>query len=160
LKNKKIDSIIPLEQEVIKKELEDPEYNYRIYESVINFSSNNKYLLNTNYKTVFAESQLIISDYSSAIFDFLYLRKPIIYTHFDKEEFFANHIYTQGYLDYEENGFGPVKYTIDDTVDEIIEYMKTNCQIKEKYLNRINNFFAYDDANNCKRTYEEILKLK
>jgi hypothetical protein len=52
LKNKKIDSIIPLEQEVIKKELEDPEYNYRIYESVINFSSSNKYLLNTNYKNI------------------------------------------------------------------------------------------------------------
>ena len=52
LKNKKIDSIIPLEQEVIKKELEDPEYNFRIYEGAINFSSTNKYLLNTNYKNI------------------------------------------------------------------------------------------------------------
>ena len=52
LKDKKIDTIFSLEQEVIKKELEDPEYNFRIYESVINSSTNNKYLLNMNYKDI------------------------------------------------------------------------------------------------------------
>ena len=52
LENKKIENIFSLEQEVIKKELEDPEYNYRIYESVVNSSTNNKYLLNTNYKDI------------------------------------------------------------------------------------------------------------
>ena len=52
IENKKIENIFSLEQEVIKKELEDPEYNYRIYESIVNSPTNNKYLLNTNYKDI------------------------------------------------------------------------------------------------------------
>ena len=31
--------------------------------------------------------------------------------------------------------------------------------MKEKYRERIDAFFAFDDRNNCERVYNEILKM-
>ena len=44
-------------------------------------------------------------------------------------------------------------------MDTIIEYMENDCRLKDKYRERIDNFFAFNDKNNCQRVYEEILKL-
>ena len=117
--------------------------------------------INDAYKDVYAQSNLVLTDYSSAVFDFAYLGKPIVYTHFDKEEFFAGeHVYTQGYFDYERDGFGEVVYDYEATVDMLIEYIENDCRLKDKYRKRIDGFFAYTDRNNCNRILEKILKLK
>ena len=105
------------------------------------------------YRDVFAESSLILTDYSSVAFDMAYLRKPVLYAHFD-----TNH-YAEGYFDYERDGFGEVEYTLDDTVNRIIEYMENGCQLKDEYRKRIDGFFAFDDKNNCQRVYEKIMEL-
>lgn len=119
---------------------------------------NSRFLvLDDKYRDVFAWSNLIISDYSSAIFDFLYLKKPIIYAHSDREEFFSNHVYSKGYLDYETQGFGEVEYDLNGTITRIMEYVENGCTLKDLYRNRIERFFAYNDQNNCRRVYERIL---
>lgn len=116
--------------------------------------------IETSYRDIYAFSDLILSDYSSAVFDFAYLRKPIIYAQFDADEFFAgDHVYTKGYFDYERDGFGEVEYTLEDTVDRIIEYMENGCRLKDKYRQRIDDFFAFNDKNNCQRVYEKIIEL-
>ena len=43
---------------------------------------------NTCYRDLFADTKLIITDYSSAVFDFAYLRKPVLYYQQDVDEFF------------------------------------------------------------------------
>lgn len=117
--------------------------------------------IETAYRDIYAFSDLILSDYSSAVFDFAYLRKPIIYAQFDADEFFAgDHVCTKGYFDYERDGFGEVEYTLEDTVDRIIEYMENGCQLKDKYRQRIDNFFAFNDKNNCQRVYEKIVGIE
>ena len=114
-----------------------------------------------SYRDIYAVSELVITDYSSAVFDFAYLRKPVIYTHFDAETFFAGkHVYSKGYFDYERDGFGEVEYDLEGTVDRIIEYMSSGCKLKDKYRERIDNFFAFNDKNNCQRVYERILELE
>lgn len=116
--------------------------------------------LETQYRDIYAKSNLVITDYSSAVFDFAYLRKPVLYTQFDAEHFFAgDHSYAKGYFDYERDGFGEVEYTLEGTVDRIIEYMENGCKLKDKYLQRIDNFFAFDDQNNCERVYQKIIEL-
>ncbi|MFS0655826.1 CDP-glycerol glycerophosphotransferase family protein [Bacillus sp. 179-C3.3 HS] len=40
-------------------------------------------------REVFAESNLIVTDYSSSSLDFSNMRKPVVYCQFDKEEFFS-----------------------------------------------------------------------
>lgn len=116
--------------------------------------------LDKPYREIFAESDMIITDYSSVAFDFAYLRKPLIYTQFDKEEFYnGEHVYTKGYFDYERDGFGEVTYDLKSTVDMIVEYMKNNCQLKDKYHERIDGFFAFHDKNNCQRVYKRIVEM-
>lgn len=111
----------------------------------------------TTYREMYARSNLIVSDYSSAIYDFLYLRKPIFYTQPDADEFFAGkHIYEKGDFDYETQGFGEVEYTLEGTVDRIIEYMENDCQLKDKYRQRIEEFFVFNDRKNCERIYERM----
>lgn len=110
-----------------------------------------------SYRDVFAEANLIVTDYSSVAFDFAYLRKPIVYCQFDREEFFAGgHSYTEGYYNYQTDGFGEIVETLEDLVDKLIEYMDNNCMLKEEYRQRIENTFAYADTNCCARVLERI----
>ncbi|MBD5487698.1 MAG: glycosyltransferase [Lachnospiraceae bacterium] len=115
---------------------------------------------NTRYRELFADAKLIVTDYSSTVFDFVYLRKPVIYYQQDADDFFSGkHTYDKGYFDYERDGFGEVEYTAEALVDRIIEYMKNGCKLKDVYRERIEKTFPYNDKNNCKRVYEEIMKL-
>ncbi len=117
--------------------------------------------LDKKYREMYAISSMILTDYSSVIFDFAVLRKPILYTHFDYEEFRSKeHVYTEGYFDYERDGFGEVEYDLEGTVNRIIEYMENGCQLKDKYRQRIDNFFAFNDQNNCERVYQKIMELQ
>lgn len=112
-----------------------------------------------NYKKLFGENALLITDYSSVVFDFTYLRKPVIYTQFDKETFYNGQIYDKGYFEYERDGFGPVCYNYENAVEQIIKYIENDCILEKEYEDRINKFFKFNDKDNCKRVYEEILKL-
>lgn len=114
-----------------------------------------------SYRDVYATSNLVVTDYSSAIFDFAYLRKPVLYCQFDKDQFFAGeHVYNKGYYDYEQDGLGEVEYDLDSLIDRIIEYMDNGCELKPKYRERIEQFFAFHDTNCCQRVLEKVLSLE
>ena len=101
-----------------------------------------------------------MTDYSSVFFDFAFLRKPVVYSQFDNEQFFSGeHSYTKGYFSYEENGFGPVCYDLESTVDEMIKYIENDCKNSDEYIGRIEDFYEYFDSDSCKRVYENIRKL-
>lgn len=113
-----------------------------------------------SYRDTFAKSDLILTDYSSVVFDFAYLRKPILYYQGDHEEFFSGeHTYTKGYFDYERDGFGEVTYSLDETVNQLISYMENGCRLKDKYRTRMDQFFAFNDHNCCKRIYQKIRSI-
>lgn len=114
----------------------------------------------TEYRTVFAESDLLLTDYSSAVFDFVYMHQPIVYAHFDADEFFGGaHVYEKGYFDYERDGFGEVEYDLESTVDRMIEYMRNGCAMKDEYRQRVDRFFAFTDQQNCARVTEKIVNM-
>ena len=115
----------------------------------------------TEYRDVYAKSNLVVTDYSSAVFDFSYLRKPLIYTQFDVDSFYAGaHIAERGYFNYERDGFGEVEYDLEGAVNRIIEYMENGCKLKDEYRARIDAFFAYDDKNNCERLYNKLISFR
>lgn len=125
----------------------------------VDYQSNDVFDVNSGfveYKKVFSESALLITDFSSVFFDFGYLRKPVVYTHFDKEEFFAGQSYDEGYFSYEDNGFGPVCYDYESTVQAIIDMIENDCVNPPEYLERIDKFYAFSDRNNCQRIFEAI----
>ena len=114
----------------------------------------------TRYREVFAISRLIVTDYSSAVFDFAYLKKPVLYYQADVEEFFSGkHVCRKGYFDYERDGFGEVSYTAAELVERLIAYMQNGCRMKDLYRKRVEDTFPYNDCRNCARVYEEVRKL-
>ncbi len=127
----------------------------------VDFEGNDVFNINEgfiNYNDEFERSSLMVTDYSSVLFDFTYLRKPVVYSQFDKEAFFENQIYDEGYFSYEKDGFGPVCYDLDKTVDEIIKLIENDCQLEQKYRDRIDSFYAFNDNKNCERIYNAIIE--
>lgn len=129
----------------------------------IDFEQNDVFRVNEgyiDYNQVFAESAVMVTDYSSVLFDFAYLRKPVVYAQFDKEQFFADQIYDEGYFSYENDGFGPVCYDLESTVDALIQLMEQNCDEPALYKERVDAFFAFNDKENAKRILEAIIHEK
>ena len=112
------------------------------------------------YREIYAESGLIVTDYSSAVFDFAYLRRPVLYAQFDREAFFSGaHVYKAGYFDYDRDGFGPVTRDLESTVDAIIAQLENGFTLAPEYRQRIDSFFAFNDRENCRRVLDKIMAL-
>lgn len=109
-----------------------------------------------NLQELFAKTALLITDYSSVAFDIALLKKPVLYYHFDKEDFFTKQ-WQSGYFDYEKDGFGAVCKNLNELLNELLKNKK--CELKEPFLSRVEEFFTFKDGGNCKRIYEEILNL-
>lgn len=114
---------------------------------------------NYDIQSLLRESAILITDYSSVYFDFAYMRKPVIYYQFDREQFRQKH-YKKGYFSYEEHGFGPVLNQEKDVYDSLDYILSSNAQIDNVYQTRVNQFFAFNDRNNCERIYRSIINLK
>lgn len=111
-----------------------------------------------DYQKAFSEGDLFVTDYSSVVFDFSYLKKPIIYAQFDLKEFREGH-YEQGYFSYEDHGLGPVVTEYEDIVQAIIRYIEKENKMTAKYEKRVNNFFYKLDNKNSERVYKAIIKM-
>lgn len=128
------------------------------------FTVNSDYVEKTvyvDYPSVFKKSKLLITDYSSVYFDFAYLKKPVIYSLFDIKYVHLIHSIHTGkddYFDYDTMGFGPATYDYEKTVETLIKYIKNDCKMEKKYIDRVDNFFEYFDDKNCERIFKEILK--
>ncbi|MCL1901975.1 MAG: CDP-glycerol glycerophosphotransferase family protein [Firmicutes bacterium] len=100
-------------------------------------------------------SGFLVTDYSSIAMDFAYMRKPLLYYQFDREEFRKKQ-YQEGYFSYEKDGFGEVVLTAEALLEKLHGYAETDFTPKEVYLRRIEQFYAYFDKNNCERTFNAI----
>ncbi|WP_081652918.1 CDP-glycerol glycerophosphotransferase family protein, partial [Candidatus Stoquefichus massiliensis] len=105
------------------------------------------------------ECSLLLTDYSSAQFEGAYLDTPVIYTQYDADTFSDNHTGNEGYFVYEKDGFGPVCYDLDETVEAIIQYILDDCHNVEPYQTRAREFFKYHDKCNSQRVFERILEI-
>ena len=128
----------------------------KVYEFIDLFNKKEEVIFDesTNYQELFNNSSILITDYSSVAFDFSYNKKPIVYYQYGDDYNFK-----EGYFDYETMGFGEVTKYEDDLINIIEEYLINDCNMKEIYKKRVDNFYMFNDKNNCKRVYEAIRKL-
>lgn len=113
-----------------------------------------------DYKTAFKEGEVLVSDHSSVVFDFAYLKKPVAYAHFDVDTFFDGHSYDKSNFFSDENdGFGPVYYDYDSLVDGVVGTIEQGLGMDTKYQERVDTFFYKVDTHNSQRVYEAILEI-
>lgn len=109
----------------------------------------------TKHHVILCDSALMITDYSSVAFDFVYLKKPVIYYQYEGGNDHHFDIGTE-FVDDDSMEFGEIIKYEDQLIDKIIEYIDNNCEMEEIYKKRVDNFFKYIDKNNSKRVYDWI----
>lgn len=98
------------------------------------------------------KSSVLITDYSSVLFDFVYMNKPIIMYQFDQENFFAGHYKSSG----KPYPFGDIFAEEEQLVAELENTIERNYTLKANYKKDVKNFYKYNDTNNCERNYNII----
>ena len=112
-----------------------------------------------NNQKILLKTSLLITDYSSVFFDFGFIEKPILYIHFDYDEYRRNH-FPEGYFNYKKDGFGPVCYDSKCLIKNVEYQLKNKCKLKKIYSKRIKQFFRYIDDKNSMRVFKGIIKYK
>lgn len=132
----------------LSSQIED--YDVNEYVSIIPAVSD------VSYEKMLTESSLMITDYSGIQFDFAYMKKPVLY--YQPKELPPQ--YTEGVYQYETMAFGPIIDEYEGIVEALCDSIKSGCIMKEKYVKRVDDFFAYTDHSNCKRIMDEIIKWR
>ena len=130
--------------------------------NAIDFKGNDVFSISegfADYTKLKSEASLMVTDYSSAVFEYSYLKKPIVYVQADRDEFYGHHTYVPGFFDYSRDGFGPVTESYEESLAAIVNYLESDCRMERKYLDRVDRFFTFKDRNNCSRVYDAIREL-
>jgi len=135
-----------------------PHYNLREQLTSLPLTSSRTSLADTD-QTPFQElirgCDAFVTDHSSVHFDVAYLGTPIIYTHFDSDDYAQGHA-SVSWFEHERDGFGPVVYTLEETLDALEELLARDCAPDPFYTARVNAAFTYRDHDNCRRVVEVI----
>ena len=138
-----------------------PHYELQSYINTFSCNSSRITIANRNIfdiQKLLIESSILITDYSSVYFDFAYMKKPELFYQFDKEKFRQKQ-YKECTIEYKHKEFGRIAKKEDEVIEELEKILKNGCKMEEKYIEMVEDTFAYIDNNNCKRTYDEIIKL-
>ena len=130
------------------------QYSYMLEE----YSSSNMRVLIQGKFTVqklLKESRILITDYSSVFFDFVYMKKPFISYQFDYDKFIASRK-DKAFIDFENDLPGYVVERHEDLIEKIMEIVNTNYIFPLEHEQKSKMFFQYDDRNNCKRVFNAI----
>lgn len=100
---------------------------------------------------------VMITDYSSVVFDFVYLNRPIIYFVPDYDEFRAGLTHGYSKLDLPlEEGFGEITLNADELLTSLKKLIENSFEAEPVYKKRTEEFFAQRDTNHRDRLYELI----
>ena len=115
-------------------------------QKMIKLNKNIKYIKQENIVECLTNSSLIISDFSSVIFDLIYQKKPFIIYIPDLEDPNIKDLYTQEYLEIInslKNGsifFENKCFNIKDVIKKILYYINNNFKLEKQLLHFYNNF--------------------
>lgn len=101
-----------------------------------------------------AASDMLITDYSSCVWDFLILDRPVIHYAYDYEIFMT----TSGLIDdFEKINCGPIVYDVAKLEKAIIDGINFPDAQKDLRAQRRERFLTYESPDSCERIYEFIV---
>lgn len=126
------------------------------------FGSENSNVIIANKKdydiqSLIRNASMLVTDYSSVFFDFIYMKKPIIFFQFDIDDFRKFH-YSQGYFQYDDNPFSNTVYCIKEVHEKLKDAIQHEFSVNDEYLEEHKKYFPLYDTKNSERTFREIYK--
>ncbi len=104
-------------------------------------------------QSLIKKSSLMITDYSSVAWDFLYLKKPLILYQYDID---AYQKFRGSYIDFNEFELGKVLYDEPSLIDNIVKYINSHFAISNIKSELHRKYFKYSDKDNSQRVFTEI----
>lgn len=109
---------------------------------------------------VLVSAQVVVTDFSSIVFDAAYVGRPIVYYQFDQAEAFGGtHTVRQGYFSYEQDGFGPVVATLDGALDALEDIARAGFEPSPEHAARMERTFPVRDDGSCARVVDAIAAI-
>ena len=149
--------------EKLKKELGDEyimivKYHYLIMDA-IDWSPYEGFIYHFDQSRDIAElflvSDILITDYSSVMFDYSILNRPMLFFAYDLEDYKEN---LRGfYFDFVNDIPGPISRDTDQLIKDIKEYNEESW--KEKYKNYHDKFNGIDDGHASQKVIDVIKKV-
>ena len=99
-------------------------------------------------------TDILITDYSSVIFDYFLLKRPVIFYPYDYDEYMT---YRDFYLDYKKDLPGPICYTEEEVIN-VLNDTKSLDKYKEKIDEFNIKFNKENDGTVCKKIVDKIIK--
>ena len=103
------------------------------------------------------KSNMLITDYSSIAYDYLYMDMPILFYQFDKDEYEEK---IGSYIDLNNDLFGEVAYTTEECVEKIVKIINNDFKHLEDISKKVEKikpkYLEYTDKSNSKRVYKLI----
>lgn len=125
---------------------------FREYNNTVRPESKNVNLITDDVDT--ADYEIFITDFSSFVFDFVYLNRKILYFVPDYDLFKSG---MNGYCKLDlplEEAFGPLVQNTEEAVDKLIAML--NGQENPVYINKMKRFFKYKDSYQRDRVYKAL----
>lgn len=144
-------------------------YNYKIafkiHPNLAKFSHlfdlpKNVYISTESYSELYKKSKIAITDFSSAVIDFAYMKRPVIQYWFDEDTYFKGHTFSKSLEENEEAIYGNV-YSNDEYdhfMKELINKM-SDPQMDIKFKNKVDHDFVLRDGKNHDRVFKAIIEL-
>lgn len=114
---------------------------------------------NYNVQSLLKISKLLITDYSSVFFDFIYMNKPFISYQFDYDEFIASRK-DKAFIDFKSDIPGYVLESHDELINKVMDISSTGWNLPEEHLEKSKQYFKFKDRCNCQRVYQAIDNLE
>lgn len=155
-----------LESNALLELLEEHDYTldiklhpiFSVYKDEFEALSNDRIHLASSVKE--SDYAVFVTDYSSWVFDFVYLKRSIAYFLPDDEEFSAG---LNGYNQLDlplEDGFGPLCKTADELLSALERILEQDGSPTPEYARKMDGFFLHYDNNQRDRLYEALMKSR
>ena len=118
--------------------------------------------LETEFEPLFLKSSLLITDFTSNVYEMGTINKPCIYFRPDKEDFKQHLIKQDGsYFDVKKEGIGPCVDDINSLFIELDKLLKNKYKLEDVYLNKRKEQIIFaNDSNCCERIFKSILESR
>lgn len=114
-----------------------------------------------NYRYVedlYRIADILITDYSSVMFDFALLNKPMLFFAYDIDEYCNN---LRGlYVDFKKEAPGPILYDTDEVIDSILNIDEETEKCKDRIKAFHEKYLTYESADSCEQIVRKVLKSK
>ena len=135
-----------------------------IFRGIIKKNKNMKFINQNNIAKCLATTSLVVTDFSSIIFDLMYRRKPIVLYVPDSNDNLISEIYMDDYIQLI-NSMEEGKFLVENkcnnvnqTVERIIFYINNNFKLDSKLVNYY-NIFGLKTSNNIDKFIKYLNNL-